>query len=167
MTAFLTKISVWMTGTDVYQTLKRKEYMAGEVREDKLLADAVVIDGWKEWYSRFSSETNVWSRVMCRRCKTDCPPGSHGQPWQALSTRNEHNLSASSSSCGGGDHIWVYTAQWAKEAESWELRHKVTNMENERKKPLVQFEEQEEDAKSEENGKMEVDEETHSRKMEM
>ena len=47
--------------------------MSGLVRGDELLAKAVVIDGRKEWYFRYCSETNVWTRDKCRRCKADIP----------------------------------------------------------------------------------------------
>ena len=46
------------TKGDGFQTQKRKGFMAGQV----LFAKAVVIDGRKEWFCRFCSETHVWSR---------------------------------------------------------------------------------------------------------
>ena len=54
----------------------------------------------------------------------------------------------------------LHRALWAKATELRELRDKVRKMENEWKKTAVHCEEQEEDAKPEEDGKMDVDEET-------
>ena len=35
--------------------------MSGQLRAEKLLAEAVTIDGGKAWYYRFCSETNEWT----------------------------------------------------------------------------------------------------------
>ena len=42
-----------------FKTQKRKGSEAGPVRKEELLAKSVTIDGRKEWYCRFCSETNV------------------------------------------------------------------------------------------------------------
>ena len=36
--------------------------MASQARMEEILAKAVIIDGWKEWYCWYCSETNVWTR---------------------------------------------------------------------------------------------------------
>ena len=57
-----------------FQRRRERVFMAGQVREDELLAKAVIIDGSKWRYCRFCSETNVWSRATgcmggsCRPC---------------------------------------------------------------------------------------------------
>ena len=43
--------------------------MVVQVREDELLSKVVVTNGKKEWYCCFCSETNVWTRAKCPRCK--------------------------------------------------------------------------------------------------
>ena len=45
--------SLWMTVTDGYKTLKRKGHLSGQIRQEEVLARAVVIEGRKEWYCRF------------------------------------------------------------------------------------------------------------------
>ena len=44
--------------------------IAEEGLDGRSLAKAVTIDGRIEWYCRFCSETNVWTRSKCRRCQT-------------------------------------------------------------------------------------------------
>ena len=46
----------------------------------------------------------------------------------------------------------VYEARWGKEAELRELRDTVKKVDHERKRPAVQFKEQEEDGKMEVEG---------------
>ena len=100
--------------------------MAGQVRQEELLAKAFVIDGRKEWFCRFRSETDVWSIAKCRRCKADIPAGMHGKHLQETRTL-------------------ACKAQVAKDAEFRELREKVRMIE---KKPDVQFEDPGDDSKA-------------------
>ena len=136
--------------------------MSGQVREDGVLAKAVVIDGRKEWYCRSGSETNVWTKTKCRRCKTDIPSGLQGKPLQAVSTKRGRSWSASSS--------WVWRRPYAgvqsraQEAELRELRDKVQKTESAWKEPAVQFEEADEEIKPDEDCKTEGDCEANSRK---
>ena len=51
------------------------------------MADAITIDGRKEWI-KFCSETNVWTRWRCRRCLTNIPAGLHGKHQKAVSAKN-------------------------------------------------------------------------------
>ena len=99
-----------MTGTDGQQTQKSEEYMSGQIRQEELLAKAVVIEGRNAWYCRFCSETNVWSGAECRRCKTDIPAGLHAKHLQAASSRNVRSWSA----CDGEDRMLAHRAQLAK-----------------------------------------------------
>ena len=57
------------TKGDGFQTQNRKGFRAGQVRDDELLVAAFVINGRKEWYRQFFSETSVWSRAKCRKCR--------------------------------------------------------------------------------------------------
>ena len=72
---------------DGFQMQKRKGYMAGHVRKEELLAKAVTIDGRIKWYCDFCSDTNVWPRPECRRCKTAIKSLLQGKDMQAVSTR--------------------------------------------------------------------------------
>ena len=40
-----------------------------------MLANALSIDGRKEWTCKFCSESNVWTRWRCRRCYNNIPAG--------------------------------------------------------------------------------------------
>ena len=44
-----------------------KSWVSGQVRAERDLADAITVDGRKEWICKFCSETNVWTRWRCRR----------------------------------------------------------------------------------------------------
>ena len=57
-------------GGDGFQTQKKKSWVSGQVRAARVLADAIIIDGKKEWTCKFCSETNVWTRWRCRCCGT-------------------------------------------------------------------------------------------------
>ena len=43
---------------------RRKIWLSWQVRAEKTLADAVTIDGRKEWFCKLCSETDVWTREM-------------------------------------------------------------------------------------------------------
>ena len=76
----------------------RKEWVGKRPRMEDLLAEAVTIDGRMEWYCRFCSETNVWTRSMCRRYQTSIPSVLQGKYKQAVSTKVRRSWSESSSS---------------------------------------------------------------------
>ena len=44
---------------------KRKSWIPGQIRAEKVLADAIAIDGRKEWICKLCSETKVWTRWRC------------------------------------------------------------------------------------------------------
>ena len=101
-------------------------FVSSQVREEKLWAKAVVIDGPKEWYCRHFSETNVWTKASAeeakltfrRVCKVSicklCPRR------EGVVGRLRHLRVG-----GGEDHMLACTAQWAKEAELRELRGRL------------------------------------------
>ena len=60
--AFTFEVSGQEMGGDGFQTQKRKSWIPGKVRAEKVLADAIAIDGRKEWICKFCSETYVWAR---------------------------------------------------------------------------------------------------------
>ena len=91
-----------------FKRRRERVFMAGQVRKDELLARATVI-GRKEWYCRFCSEANVWTRSKCRRCKTDIPSVFQGKHMQAVSSKICCIWSASSSG-DGEDQMLVYKA---------------------------------------------------------
>ena len=86
---------------DGFQTQKRKSWVSGQVRAERVLADAITIDGRKERIWKFCSETNVWTRWRCRRCGNNIPTGLQGKHKQAVYAKNEGWCSGSSSSSGG------------------------------------------------------------------
>ena len=65
--------------SDGWQTEQRKTWLSGRVRAEKVLAEAVTIEGRKEWICKFCSETNVWTRWRCRRCCANLPAGLQGK----------------------------------------------------------------------------------------
>ena len=67
------------------------------------------------------------------KMQTDIATGLQGKHLQAVSTKNERGLSASSSSGDGEDHMLAYKAQWAKEAELRELREENKRLKSEGK----------------------------------
>ena len=76
--AFTFEVSGQQMGGDGFQTQKKKSWIPGHVRAEKLLADAITIDGRKEWRCKFCSETSVWTRWRCRRCYSTIPAwGGH------------------------------------------------------------------------------------------
>ena len=64
---------------------QKKGSMAGQARMEELLAKAVTVDGRKEWYCRFCSETDVWTTSECLRCQTNIPSLLQGRHKQAVS----------------------------------------------------------------------------------
>ena len=99
--AFTFKDSGQEMGGDGSQTQKRKSWIPGQVRAEKLLADATTIDGREEWICKFCSETNVWTRWRCRRCYSNILAGLQEKYRQAVSEKTSWWSSGSSSSSGG------------------------------------------------------------------
>ena len=78
--------------------------MSGQVRTERVLADAITTDGRKDWIWKFCSETNVWTRGRCRRCGNIVSTGLQGKHKQAIYAKNKEWYSGSSSS--GGREGW-------------------------------------------------------------
>ena len=51
--AFTIEVSDQEVGGDGFETQKRKSWIPGQVRAEKVLADAIRIDGRKEWICKF------------------------------------------------------------------------------------------------------------------
>ena len=73
------------------------------MRAEKIFADAVAIDGRKEWICKFCSKANVWTRRRCRGCHTNIPSGLPRKHRQAVSATAEGYSPGSSSSSGGSE----------------------------------------------------------------
>ena len=71
-----------------------------EITAEKVLADAITIDGRKEWICKFCSETNVGTQWRVRRCFSNIPAGLQGPHKQAIFAKNKDGISGSSSSGG-------------------------------------------------------------------
>ena len=68
------------------KTQKKKSWVSGQVRAERILAEAITIDGRKEWTCKFCSESKVWTGWRCRRCHNDIPAGLHGKKKQAVAS---------------------------------------------------------------------------------
>ena len=90
--AFTLEVSGQEMGGDGFQTQKRTSWIPGQVRAERVLADAITIDGRKEWICKFCSETGVWTWRRCRRCYPNILAGLQGKYRQAVSakTRSGH-----------------------------------------------------------------------------
>ena len=107
-------------GGDGFQPQRRKSWVPGKIRAEKVLADAITIDGTKEWICKFGSETNVWTRWRYRQCLSNIPAGLQRKHKETvLATNKEWNSGSSSSS--GGDERW----QSGQEEELKNLRAQV------------------------------------------
>ena len=74
-------------GSDGFQTQRRGSWIPGEECAEKVLADAITIDGRREWICKFRSESTVWTRWRCRRCYYHIPAGLRGKYRQATAAR--------------------------------------------------------------------------------
>ena len=57
-----------------------------------MLANAISIDGIKEWTCKLCSESNVWTRWRCRRCYSNIPTGLQGKYRQAVAAKSGDRL---------------------------------------------------------------------------
>ena len=91
----------WLSvGGDGFQTQRRKSWILGTFRAEKLLAHAITIDGRKERIGKFCSETNVWIRWCCRRCFSNIAAGLQRKHKEAVFAKNKEWCSGSSSTIG-------------------------------------------------------------------
>ena len=79
----------WLVmGSDGFQTQKNKSWVSGQVRAERVLAEAITIDGRKEWTCKFCSESNVWRRWRCRRCYHNIRAVLCGKHRQAVAAKS-------------------------------------------------------------------------------
>ena len=87
-------------GSDGYQTQRRSSWVLVKDRAERVLADAITIDGRKEWTCKLCSETNVWTRWRCRRCFSNISAGLQGKHKKDAFGKSKGWYSGSSSSSG-------------------------------------------------------------------
>ena len=89
----------WLVmGSDGFQTQEKKSWVSGQVRAERVLAEAITIDGRKEWTCKFCSESNVWTRWRWRRCYHNIPAALYGKYGQAVAAKGEWSTGSSRSS---------------------------------------------------------------------
>ena len=82
---------------DGYETQRRSSRFPGKERAERVLAEAITIDCWKEWICKFCSETNVLTRWRCKRCFSNIPAGLQGKHKKAIFVKSKGWYSGSSS----------------------------------------------------------------------
>ena len=102
---------------------REKSWIPGKERAEKMMADAITIDGRKEWICKFCSKSNVLTRWRCRRCYCNIPAGLRGKYRQAFSARTSEWSTGYSSSSGGED-----PKSRVQEAEIKDLRAQVEQL---------------------------------------
>ena len=104
---------------------KRREVFVdpGRERAAEVSESAVRIDGRKERTCKFCSESNVWTRWLCRRYH-HIPAGLRGKYRQAVAARNGEWSKGSSTSSGEED-----TRAKILEVENKELRARIEALE--------------------------------------
>ena len=90
------EVFLLVMGSDCFETQKKKSWVWDQVRTRRILADAITIDGGKEWTNKFCSETNVWTRWRCRRCGNNILSGLQSKHKQAMCANNREWYSGSS-----------------------------------------------------------------------
>ena len=94
--------SFWPSdGRRWFPNTKKKSWVLGQIRAERVLADTIMIDGRKEWISKFCPEANVWTWWRCRRCHSNVPACLQVKHKQAIRAKNNGWSSGSSSSSGG------------------------------------------------------------------
>ena len=63
-------LSLFLLSMGIDDRSSGDERLGWPLRAEKIFADAVAIDGRKEWICKFCSEISVWTRWRCRRCHT-------------------------------------------------------------------------------------------------
>ena len=99
LAALVSRRVFWLVmGSDGFQTQKKKSWVFGQVTAERVLAEAITIDGRKEWTCKFCSESNVWTRWRCRRCYYNILAGPYGKYKQAVAAKGEWSTGSSGSS---------------------------------------------------------------------
>ena len=109
-----------------WQTQKRKGWMSGQFRPEKLVAEAITIDGRKEWYCRFSARSEV----------SDKHSVSIASEVQEVSLSGSRRCSSDSSSSSGGENKKYKNFR----TELQELRARIKRYESAEKKLGTQCE---------------------------
>ena len=102
---------------------KNKSWVSDQVRAERVLAEAITIDGRKEWTCRFCSESNVWTRWRCNRCYHNIPASLYGKYKQAIAAKSGDWSTGSSGSSGEEER-----KSRSLEAENKELRARIEAM---------------------------------------
>ena len=121
----------WCSGmvSDGFRTQKKGSWIPVKERSERVLASAISIDGRKEWTCKFCSESDVWTRVRCRRCCFDIPAGVRGKYRQAIDARTGEWSTGSSTSSGEEDR-----KSKSLEAENKEPRTRIEALEKKRRR---------------------------------
>ena len=99
LAALVSRKVFWLVmGSDGFQTQEKKSWVSGQVRAERVLAEAITIDGRKEWTCKFCSESNVWTRWRWRRCYHNIPAALYGKYGQAVAAKGEWSTGSSRSS---------------------------------------------------------------------
>ena len=102
--------------SDGFQAQTRGSWISGKERAERLLANAISIDGRKEWTCKFCSESNVWTRWRCRRCYSNIPAGLQGKR-QAVTAKSGEWSTGSS------------TSGWEEDRKTWSLEAETRSSE--------------------------------------
>ena len=137
-----------------WQTQRRRGSLSGQLRADKILAEAITIDGRKNGIVAFA-------------CGRDGRAGGAPQTFPArLQVKKRQLVSARNGGCSSGSSSsgGKNKKHQDPEAEVRELREELKRFKNAEKKQGVQCELAGEEGRFEEEGRMEVDEEAESKK---
>ena len=101
LTVLVSRKAFWLVmGSDGLHIQKKKSWVSGQVRAERVLAEAITIDGRKEWTCKFCSESNVWTRWRCRRCYHNILATLFGKYRQAVAAKSGEWSAGSSASSG-------------------------------------------------------------------
>ena len=88
-------------------------------RSGRVLADAISIDGRKEWTCKFCSGSNVWTRWRCRRCYSNIPAGLQGKYGQAVAPKSGEWTASSSTSNGEVRRVHLQLLEGGRGSWRW------------------------------------------------
>ena len=112
--------------SDGFQAQKRGSWIPGKERAERVMANAILIDGRKEWTCKFCSESNVWTRWRCRRRYSNIPAELQGKYRQAVAAKSGEWSTGPSTSTGEEDR-----KDRSLEAKNKELRGRIDALEKE------------------------------------
>ena len=94
---------------DGFHSQRRRSWIPGKERAERVLATATSIDGRPEWVCEF-----VWTRWRCRRCYDDIPAGLRGKAIAARTGRWSTGCSTSSGDEGGKSKSLESENKWIR-----------------------------------------------------